>query len=105
MFVDWYNAEVLAKGGGIFCGFDGTKAVLEEALMEAPVIFHVGVVGVVKGLVENVGMYIVYGDCCGLVVEDIVVDEHLCKFVRADVLFIIKRDKTFVDSEEGRVEV
>ena len=50
-------------------------------------------------------MYIVDGNSCRLVVEDVVVDEHLCKFVRADVLFIIERDKTFVDSEKGRVEV
>ena len=78
---------------------------LKEALVETPVVFHVVVVGVIIGLVEDVRMYIVDGNSCRLVVEDVVVDEHLCKFVRADVLFIIERDKTFFDSEEGGVEV
>ena len=65
---------------------------LDEALVEAPVIFHICVVRVVKGLVEDVGVYIVDGNDCGLVVKDIVVNEHLCKLVRADVLFIVVRD-------------
>ena len=46
--------------------------------------------GVIVGLVEDVRMYIVDGNSCRLVVEDVVVDEHLCKFVCANVLFIIK---------------
>ena len=104
MFVGRNNAEVLSKGGGIFGGFDGAKAVLKEALMEAPIIFHVVVVRVVEGLVKNVGVYVEDRDCGGLVVEYIVVDEHLGEFVWADVLFIIERDKAFFDSEEGGIE-
>ena len=50
-------------------------------------------------------MYIVNGNGCRLVVEDVVVDKHLCKFVWANVLFIIKRDETFFDSKKGWVEV
>ena len=72
--------------------------------MEAPNIFHVVVVRVVKGLIENVRVDIVDWDCCGLVVEYIVVDEHLCKLVWADMLFIIEGDKTFLNSEEGGIE-
>ena len=49
-------------------------------------------------MVEYVGVYIVDGDCGGLVVKYIVVDEHLGKFVWADVLFIVERDKAFFDS-------
>ena len=44
--------------------------------MEAPIIFHVIVVGVVKGLVENIRVNIVDWDCHGLVVEYIVVDKN-----------------------------
>ena len=47
-------------------------------------------VGVVIGLVEDIRVYIVDGNGCRLVVEYVVVDKHLCKFVCANVLFIIK---------------
>ena len=50
-------------------------------------------------------MYVVDGNGCRLVVEDVVVDEHLGIFVRADVLFVIKRDETFFDAKKGWVEV
>ena len=71
--------------------------------METPVVFHVGVVRIIKCLVEDIRMYVVDGNGCRLVVEDVVVDEHLGIFGRADVLFVSKGDETFFDSKKGWV--
>ena len=72
--------------------------------MEAPVLFHICVNRIVKGVVENIRVYIEDRDCGGLVMEYIVVNEHLCELVWADVLFIVERDKALFDSEEGGIE-